>query len=357
VKLVNQNDEKNGRLSFGSSRRRTVSLSSQDLVTMEYFDDACALPLVIRARKSGVDLIGWIKSQLPQVLSELIRHGAILFRGFPITHPDLFRQVVDAVSGDPVPYLERTSPRTSVIENVYTSTDYPSDQSILPHNENSYAITFPRKLFLWCETAPQQGGQTPLCNTRKVLGHIDRAVINKFLEKQWMYVRNFTPHFGLSWQTAFQTSDRAQVERYCQSAGIAWEWTAAGLRTRQVRPVLARHPKSGELSWFNHVTFFHITNVEPALRTRLLAQYEEKDLPNNTYYGDGSPIEERVIKHLLEIYQREMVMFLWEPGDVVLIDNILTAHAREPFVGPRRILFAMAEPYTRTDVNIARIED
>jgi alpha-ketoglutarate-dependent taurine dioxygenase len=107
--------------------------------------------------------------------------------------------------------------------------------------------------------------------------------------------------------------------------------------------------------WFNHAVFFHISSVEPDLRSRLLAQYEERDLPNNTYYGDGSPIDDRVIHHLREAYQKEMISFRWEPGDVVLIDNMLTAHARAPFVGPRRILFAMAETYTRADVGIACI--
>jgi alpha-ketoglutarate-dependent taurine dioxygenase len=322
---------------------------------MDYFERARQLPLVIRARRPDLDLIGWTAANLPTVLSELLRHGAILFRGFPVTHLDQFRQFVVTVSGDPVPYREWTSPRTRVMENVYTSTDYPSSQRILPHNENSYAITFPQKLFFWCETAAQQGGQTPLCDTRKVFASIDQSVVNKFLQKQWMYVRNFAPHFGLSWQTAFQTNDREEVEAYCRLSRIECEWTAVGLRTRQIRPAVAQHPESGELVWFNHVAFFHISNVEPNLQEQLLAQYKGIDLPNNTYYGDGSPIEDWVVRQLLEAYEKETVSFPWEPGDVVLIDNMLTAHARAPFIGPRRILFAMAEPYTRTDMPIVRI--
>ena len=352
MKKINETTQS---IPFALSRRKTVTVSSQHMVSMDYFDSTRKLPLVIRARESDTDLIGWAKANLPLLAAELLRYGAILFRGFPVTSPEQFRQFVVAVSGEAAPYQEQTSPRTPVLDNIYTSTDYPSDQAILPHNENSYAVTFPRKLFFWCEVAAQQGGQTPLCDTRKVLAGISPSVADKFLRTGWMYVRNFTPHLGLSWQNAFQTTDRMQVEQYCRRAAIEWQWMGDNLRTRQVRPVIARHPETGELSWFNHAAFFHISNVEPNLRARLLAQYDEKEFPNNTYYGDGSAIEDRVAQHLLEAYQNETVSFLWEPGDIVLIDNILTAHARAPFVGPRRILVAMSEQYTRADLGNTRI--
>ena len=336
---------------FALSRRKAVNVCPHDLVATDYFDAARKLPLVIRARGADTDPIGWVKANSPFIASELLRHGAILFRGFPVTRAQQFRHLVDALSGGAVPYDERSSPRTEVMENIYTSTDYPSEQSILPHNEHSYAITFPRKLYFWCEVAAPQGGETPLGDTRKIFAGIRGSVVNKFLDKGWMYVRNFTSHFGLTWQTAFQTGDRAEVEDYCRKAAIEWEWTREGLRTRQVRPAVARHPETGELLWFNHATFFHISSVEPNLRAALLAEYEERDLPNNTYYGDGTPIEEWVADHLRQAYEDAMVSFRWEPGDVILIDNMLTAHARASFVGPRRILCAMAESHTRTDLS------
>jgi alpha-ketoglutarate-dependent taurine dioxygenase len=340
-------DETTGGFPFKLSTRKAVSVSSQDIVTTGYLDPERMLPLVVRALRGDTDLSGWAKANLPLIASELLRCGAVLFRGFAVTRADQFQKFVSVVSGESIPYREQTSPRTRVADNVYTSTDYPMDQSILPHNENSYAITFPRKLYFWCETPAQRGGQTPLCDTRKVLASISEPVVEKFMEKGWMYVRNFNPHFGLSWQMAFQTEDRAEVECYCRESAIEWEWTPAGLRTRQVRPAIARHPETGEAVWFNHAMFFHVSNVEPNLRARLLAQYDERDLPNNTYYGDGSQIEDSVVQHLLAAYRSQSVSFLWEPGDIVLIDNMLTAHAREPFVGARRILVAMAEPYTR----------
>lgn len=342
------------RAPFVLSRRKPVAVSSEDLVAIDTFDSSHSLPLVICARRDNLEPVAWATANRLVLAKQLLKHGAILLRGFAMNGPEQFRQLVESVSGEALPYRERSSPRSRVIENIYTSTDYPSDQRIFPHNEHSYAITFPQKLYFWCEIAAQEGGGTPLADTRRILAGIDPEVVNRFREKGYLYVRNYTPHFGLSWQTAFQTEDRGRVEAYCKQAAIECEWTVDGLRTQQKRPAVATHPVSNELVWFNHATFFHISSVEPELRRQLLAMYDERDLPNHTYYGDGSPIEDWVVQHLREAYLNELVSFRWQVGDVVIIDNMLAAHAREPYVGPRRILFAMAEPYTRTassDIN------
>jgi alpha-ketoglutarate-dependent taurine dioxygenase len=102
--------------------------------------------------------------------------------------------------------------------------------------------------------------------------------------------------------------------------------------------------------WFNHGTFFHVSTLDPETRLALLAQVGEADLPNNTYYGDGSPIEPEVLDHLREAYRRETVSFPWEAGDVLMVDNMLVAHGRSPFAGPRQILVGMSHPISSDDL-------
>jgi hypothetical protein len=63
----------------------------------------------------------------------------------------------------------------------------------------------------------------------------------------------------------------------------------------------------------------------------------------NTYYGDGSPIEPKVLDQLRAAYNAETVSFPWQKGDLLMLDNMLVAHGRSPFVGPRQILVGMAE--------------
>jgi hypothetical protein len=210
-------------------------------------------------------------------------------------------------------------------------------------------MQFPLKLFFWCSIPASKGGETPLCDTRKIYNRIAPAVRDKFVKKGWMYVRHFNNGFGLSWQTTFQTEDKTVVEEYCRRAKIDFEWKEGDkLCTRQVRNPVARHPRTGEMVWFNHATFFHISTLEPGIRSRLLTEYSG-ELPNNTYYGDGSSIEDWVLDHLRSAYFDEMISFPWQRGDLIMLDNLLTAHGRAPYSGARRILFAMTEPYKRQD--------
>jgi len=250
-----------------------------------------------------------------------------------------------------MPYRERSSPRHEVGENVYTSTDYPQEQTIFPHNEHSYALEVPLRLYFFCVTPAEQGGETPIADTRKVLERIDPCIRERFARKNYMYVRNFGDGFGVPWQVAFQTTDRIAVEGYCRLNKIDFEWKDGDrLRTRQVRPALAKHPRTGEAVWFNHATFFHVSTLDPSISEALLYEFAEEDLPHNTYYGDGSPIDPAVLAELREAYLQEMVSFAWQASDIILIDNLLVSHARNPYRGAREILFAMSDPFVRTDL-------
>jgi alpha-ketoglutarate-dependent taurine dioxygenase len=330
-------------------RRRPLITTEEGLVKMEPALADKTLPLSIQPAVRGVDVISWARDNVEFIESLLHKHGALIFRNFDISSVEDFERFTDAVSGDKLMlYTERSSPRHEVKGFIYTSTDYPADQSIFPHNEHSYSLSWPMKLYLCCETPALQGGETPIGDCRRILQRIPTKTRERFAEKGWMYVRNFGDGFGLPWQTAFNTTDPDQVEAYCRSHDIQFQWKSAKrLRTTQVRPTLATHPRTGEEVWFNHATFFHITTLEKRLQQALRAGFKEEDLPNNTYYGDGTPIDDEVAESLRQAYLLEMVKLRWQKGDLLIVDNMLVSHSRSPYEGPRKILFAMAEPYTR----------
>lgn len=326
-------------------RRKAISSSSQWIDT-SYLQSEDG-PVVLTAREN-LDLISWARQNQALLEQLMQKHGAVLLRGFTVDKVEDFRQFVLALSPDMLEYKERSSPRHKVAADIYTSTDYPAHQSIFFHNENSYQFTWPLKIFFFCHTPAEQGGETPIVDVRKVYRRLSAATLGKFRDKQCMYVRNFDEALGLSWQEVFQTSDQGQVEDYCKANGIMCEWKANnGLRTRAVRPPLAVHPKTGEDIWFNHVAFFHVSTLEPAVRDGLLAAMPESDLPSNSYYGDGTLIEDEVVEEIRQAYRGEAVAFPWQRGDILAADNMLTAHSRNPFAGERKILVGMAEPYTR----------
>lgn len=330
-------------------QRRTVTLSGHDLVDMRPLFEGTRLPLLVEPRLAGVDLITWARANRELLVEKLHQHGGVLFRGFQVTGPEHLESFIAAVADQALEYKERSSPRSSVQGNIYTSTDYPPQYPIFLHNENSYQSVWPLKIFFLCTIAPSVGGETPIADCRRVLDHIAPEVRRRFEEKGWMYVRNFGSGFGLDWPTVFQTEDRAQVEAYCRERGIEVEWRGDLLRTRAVRKAVARHPRTGEEVWFNHATMFHVSTLEPAVREGLLAELAEEDLPSNSYYGDGTAIEPEVLDHLRDAYRRETVAFPWQEGDLLMLDNMLAAHGRSAYSGPRKVLVGMADPITRAD--------
>lgn len=334
------------------SRRRPISLSAEQLIKADELQPGQALPLQIQPAGAELNLLAWAEHNAEFIRSSLLKHGGILFRNFDVPGVTEFEQVIETLSAAPLEYRERSSPRHNVSDKIYTSTDYPADQSIFLHNENSYQHTWPLKIFFFCETPAQRGGETLIADGRQVYARLAPQLRERFRQKRVMYVRNFRPGLGLPWQTVFQTRDRAAVEEYCARASIKTEWRAGdSLRTRQVRPAVLRHPQTGEAVWFNHAAFFHVSTLAPALRKELLANFKEDELPSNTYYGDGSPIEPAVLDDIRAAYWQEVVPVAWQQGDVLLLDNMLAAHGRAPFAGSRKILVGMAEPCSHADVD------
>lgn len=338
--------------SLSGIRRRTVTVSSEALVRFGSLSTG-DLPLLVEPTSPGVDLAAWAAANRQMLEEKLHRHGGILFRGFHLSEPEHLEVCVQAIAGESLEYRERSSPRHAVKGNIYTSTDYPADQPIFLHNENSYQKEWPLKIFFFCRRAPEQGGETPIADVRKVLARIDPKVRERFANRRWAYVRNFGDGFGLAWQTVFQSTDKEAIEHHCRAKGIEVEWKDGDrLRTRAVRSAISRHPKTGELVWFNHATFFHVSTLGPTLRDSLLTEFAEGDLPTNTYYGDGAPIEPEVLDHLRAAYHAETVSFPWEQGDLLMLDNMLVAHGRAPYAGGREILVGMAEPVREEQVRI-----
>ncbi|MBX8518803.1 TauD/TfdA family dioxygenase [Pseudomonas cichorii] len=303
------------------------------------------LPFIFQAPAAG-DTWQAHREQIQQVVeAELPRAGGVLFRGFAFEGEADFEAFASSFGHELLTYDYASTPRTKLNNRVYTSTEYPAHQVIPMHNEQSYSLNWPMKIWFHCVQASPVGGETPIADSREVYRQLDPVIRQRFADKRLMYVRNYGNGLDLPWQQAFNTEDRAQVEQFCKASNIEFEWDEEGeLSTRQVCQAVARHPVSGEWVWFNQAHLFHISNLAPAVRETLISIVGEEGVPRNVFYGDGSPIELEALEHVRAVLQRCQVSFPWQAGDVLMLDNMLVAHGRSTFQGARKVVVAMAEP-------------
>lgn len=288
---------------------------------------------------AGGASLDWLSRSRDDVLEELNTHGAVLLRGLQ-GGVDEFSDVVTALGGTQLEYTERSTPRSAVSGNVYTSTEYPSDQDIEMHNENSYSDTWPTYLFFYCAEAAAAGGATPIADSRGVLDRLPDRVRGMFADGL-VYTRVYREGLGLTWQETFQSNDRDEVEEYCRAHGIETTWDGDDLSTAASRPATRTAPSSGEEVWFNQANLFHPSALAPEVRSALEDLYDDAEFPRNVYLADGSRIEDSDVRTISEAFRATSLALPGEVGSVMIIDNMRMAHGRKAYRGDRKILVAM----------------
>ncbi|WP_349569199.1 TauD/TfdA family dioxygenase [Azotobacter salinestris] len=306
------------------------------------------LPVLITPAEAGEPLLDAFPRLRAQIESHLATVGGVLLRGFGVPSLEAFREFAAAFGHPLLSYEFGSTPRTAVGGGVYTSTEYPAHQPIPLHNEQAYTREWPMKLWLHCVTAASEGGETPIADSRAVYRRMPAAIRERFAPGV-LYVRNYGD-FDVPWQKVFNTESRAEVEAFCRRAGIRWEWKPDGeLRTTQLCQAIEVHPRTGETVWFNQAHLFHVSNLQPEVRESLEELLGIENVPRNTYFADGSPIPDAIFDEVRAVLDAETVSFRWQEGDVMMLDNMLAAHARAPFKGARKVVVAMSEPHGNLD--------
>ena len=301
---------------------------------------------VLSPTRPDIDLVGWATQNRDWLTGMLHTHGAILLRGFAKSSPFAFNRFIRATSTQWAPYREPATPRSKVFGNIYTSTEYPAEHEIPLHNENSHCTSWPTKIYFMCVQPSQSGGQTHFADCRRILRHIPQDVLDGFIQRKWLYIRNFGSGMAFTWQKVFATDSRADVEAYCQQNGMDYTWAENDtLRVRYTREAIKYHPVTGEALWFNHGLSFNPVSLPPEVRDSLLQDASIDELAYNSFYGDGAPIEPEVLELLIDAHRKETRYFNWQAGDILMLDNMLVAHGRMPFAGDRLILAGMSDSY------------
>lgn len=315
-------------------------------------------------------LIQYIREHKDDINAKILSHGAVLFRGFNVNQPTEFEAIAQSIDSDLKNDYLGTSPRNIVegTQYVFSASELPPYFPIMQHCEMSFLPSAPRRLMFFCHEAPRVGGETPICDFRKLTSDMDPKIKEEFVKKGIKVIRNYCApgnekkdSFQLKpWTDMFQTKDKAVVEKKCAENNITVQWLKDdALRLISTQDAFKTHLITGDVAWFNHLQVFHMVGAATeyakiarrqntisawALHlylqaTTLIKQYTEKpeERAMHICFADDTEIPTSYIQHVQDLIWDNMYFLKWEKGDVIVIDNFSTSHGRMPYKGPRKI--------------------
>jgi alpha-ketoglutarate-dependent taurine dioxygenase len=324
-------------------------MSSSSRAWMPGVDLQPGKPPILRADAAG-DPPGWATEHRYALRTIVAEHGSVLVRSLGLRDAAEAGAVFHRLATGLMTEKEAFASRRTYSGGVYSSSKWPANQQMCMHHELSYTLQFPGLMLFACLSAPTHGGATAVADSPTVLGALPTELVERFEREGWLLTRTYNDEIGASYAEAFGTEDRGAIENYCRANAIGFEWQPdGGLRTRQRRSAVVRHPVTGRRCWFNQIAFLNEWTIAPEVREYLIDVYGADALPFNTRFGNGDPIGEDVVHLLNEVYEANTTREPWQAGDLMLVDNIRTAHSRDPYEGPREVLVAMADTVRLAD--------
>lgn len=330
-----------------------------DDVTLTSFGER-AMPLFIQPRAPALrndvnSLVRWFRTNRETLDALLTDAGALVLRGFAVADTAAFGRVVDCFAATDFGYLAGASPRAQLAPRVFEATSAPAEAVLGMHQEMAYLPHYPAKIAFYCRMPSVTGGETYLADMRAVTAAIPRSLRDAVEARGVLYTRNFrnprvsTGHpvldsFHKTWTDAFSTQDPDKALADCAAMGLAGSWLPDGSLSVAYRaPGLIDHPVTGVRLWFNQIATQTINRHNSGARFELYARHygSDRPLPYRTTYGDGAAIPDELVAALYPILSANTVAFPWSHGDVLLIDNFLTAHGRNAYAGLRDVQVAL----------------
>jgi alpha-ketoglutarate-dependent taurine dioxygenase len=319
-------------------------------------------PPLVRADAGAPDGAGaanWTAGHRNALRAVVAEHGYVLVRGLGLRDAAgtgaTFRRLAVSLMDEKESFAPR-QPLTAAPDSgpLYSATPWPTQRQMCMHQELSYRLEFPGLLLFACLSPAASGGDTALADATAVLETLPADLVQRFEREGWILDRAYNEDFGASCEEAFGTGDRDAIESYCRANAIEFAWDPDGtLRTRQRRRAVVHHPVTGRRCWFNQVAFLSEWTMDPEVREYLLDLYGADRLPVSTRFGHGDPVGEDIVLLLNETCDTAASRVSWQAGDLLLVDNVRTAHSREPYEGPREMLAGLAEPVRLADCSPA----
>lgn len=307
------------------------------------------IPMVIQPDNNGEKSFNYLsyfcQVQRKFVFETLHKYGAILFRGFDIEEVFQSEMLASNLGISLSNYSGGDSPRDKVTNNTYTSTNYPVHLSISLHNELSFSNLYPQYLFFYCKTPSIEGGETPIANGRHIINHLSNDLITAFKEKKIKYIMNLHDGYGVgkSWKECFETENIDEIEKILNHKKASYKWgnNHNSLCIEEVVDPIIYHPITGDAVFFSQADQWHPSNLDKKTYDAFKELMSENEFYHNCKFGDDSEIPMSYLNEIREIVSINKISFPWKKNDLMLIDNILTLHGRNPYKGERKVYVCM----------------
>jgi len=274
---------------------------------------------------------------------KLALHGALLFRGLPIGNSEDFSNFAHAFGYEPHEVIGSIANRPLLAPNVSLASEAPKEVLIYNHNELPRLPHSPAYIFFFGKEIAKIGGETSISSSLELFARAQQEIpefieelVSKGVLSTITYKVGKQFEGGTTLREAFgkgiedhddeitqRRKIEEQIKRYGRGKHTTWQWIDDGLIVTHRLSAIRTQPK---------------TNL-PTLFTGLAAYYKSAQLQNDVkrrvtqMYGDGTPIPDHFLAHLAQITDHIRVLHKWEQGDVLVFDNIIAQHGREPWEG------------------------
>lgn len=275
---------------------------------------------------------------------KLAEHGTLLFRGVPIHNAEDFSKFAHAFGYNPHEIIGIVVDRPLLAPNVAPANESPKEVLIYNHNESPQVPHAPEYIFFYSHKAPAQGGETPISSSLELFYRAQQEMpefIAELAEKGILskvtYKTDAQYKGGSTLKQAFgkeiqddgddEATKRAKIEaqilRYGRGKHTTWEWTDDGLVLTHRLPAIRTQPQTSLPTLFTGLAAYHKNAQINGARKN----------PTLQLFGDGTPIPGKYLANLAKITDEIRVLHKWQRGDVLVYDNVIAQHGRQPWEG------------------------
>nr|WP_160116176.1 TauD/TfdA family dioxygenase [Legionella busanensis] len=154
---------------------------------MQVFNISDTFPALVTLKKQLTfsELLTVLPAHMPTFEQLLLKRGALLFRGFPLKEPKEFVTLIKEMKlGKFANYIGGDSPRSKIMDGIYTSTEAPANIYIPLHQELSYLPTYPKHIYFFLKLSLSMAVRQLLVMQEKFIDNLIPNLLHVLMKRK-----------------------------------------------------------------------------------------------------------------------------------------------------------------------------